>query len=41
MDITLRKHEWIANTYKFLVILLVIYRNGQKNNIQMDYIAVG
>jgi hypothetical protein len=41
MNITFRKHEWIANTYKFVVILLVRYKNGQKNNIQMDCIAVG
>jgi len=41
MDVTLRKHEWIANTYKFLVILLVRYRNGQKNNIQIEYTEVG
>jgi len=38
--ITFRKHEWITNTYKVLVILLLRYRNGQKNNIQMDYIVV-
>jgi hypothetical protein len=41
MNITFRKHEWITNTHKFLFALLVRYRNGQKNNTKMDYIAVG